>query len=119
MGLESVVVQVVVWPAWRSSVAYVAPLVLLAAVSVQFVVPVEVFSAEATFGVSPKSALVDGARLVISPFLMLSQLLSSKQIMLMSEHLLVLRTEVAHDLLMRLTDMVMQVRPAQAGDIAL
>jgi hypothetical protein len=119
MGLESVVVQVVVWPAWRSSVAYVAPLVLLAAVSVQFIIAVEVFSAESTLGMSPKSALIDSARLVVSTFLMLSQLLSGKQVMLVGENLLVLRTEVAHDLLVRLADVVMQVRPAQAGDIAL
>jgi hypothetical protein len=112
VALQRVVVQVVVRPAWRSSVAYMTPLVLLAAMDEQFIVAIEGLLAETTLGVSLEAALVYGSRLIVSVFLMLPQLFWSKQIMLVSKDFLVLRTEVAHDLLMRSLDMIVKVSPA-------
>jgi hypothetical protein len=77
-----------------------------------------VLTAELAFWVSPKSTLVYGSRPVITAFLVLPQLSSGKQVMLVSEDLFVFCTEIAHELLMCLADMMVQVRPAQACDIA-
>ena len=116
--LESIVVKVVVRPAWRSSVADVASLVLLAAMDEQLVVAVEGLLAEATFGVALETTLVYGPRLVISVVLMLAQLLLRKQVVFVGEYFLVLRAEAAHDLLVRSLDVIVQISPAQTGHIA-
>jgi hypothetical protein len=70
--LQSVVVQIVVRLAWGSSIADMAPLMLLTTMSVQLIVAVEVLLAETASRVPLKSALVNGARLVVAALLMLA-----------------------------------------------
>lgn len=90
---------------------------LVPAMSIQFVVTVETLSTESTFGVTLESTLVYCSRVIIAELFMLAKLLLSKQLMLMRKDLLVPRAEVAHDLLMRASDMPMEIWPAPAGSI--
>ena len=71
MLLKFLVVQVILWvAALIPPVTYVAPLVSLAAVRVQFVVTVESLLTKPTFGMSFETGLIDRTRVVVAESLM-------------------------------------------------
>lgn len=93
---QRVVVDIVLLlPAPFSAIADVTALVLVATMRVKLVVSVEALTAESTFRVSLKTALVDRARVVVAEFLMLLEVGEGKELVLVGKHFLVSCTEVA------------------------
>ena len=80
------------------SIADVTSFVLLSAMGVQFVVAVESLNTEPTLRMSFEPALVNRPRVVVSKFLVLSELLLGEELMLVGEDFLIPRTEIAKDL---------------------
>jgi hypothetical protein len=115
----------------------VTALVLVSAVCIQLIVPVEALAAKATFGVAFEPALIDGTGVVVTKLLMSLQLGVCKKLVFVCENFLVPCTQIAvqcqsacysisrivgdspHDLRMRRLDMAVQIRPAQASNIAI
>lgn len=119
MFLERVVVEVVMRLPRVPPVTQETSLVLVAAVLVQLVAVVEARAAEAAQRMAPEARLVGGAGLVVAVPHMLRQLLVGKHVVLVREDLLMPSTEVAHLLAVDGPDMAMQIRPAEAGKVAL
>lgn len=65
-----------------------ASFVLLSAMNIQLVVPIESLPAEATLWMAFETTLIYGPRIIVSLTHMRSQLLIRKQLMLMCENLL-------------------------------
>jgi hypothetical protein len=96
MVLKSVVVdKVFLLPVTSSAVANVTPFMLVSAVSVELVIPVETYPTKSAFGVAFETALVNCTGVVISKLLMLAQLGHGEQLMLVGENLLVPSTQIA------------------------
>jgi hypothetical protein len=108
MSLQRIVVEVVLWIlSARASIAQVASFMLIAAVSVQFIITIESFAAESTLRMALESALIDCTRVVIAILFVALQLGVREQLMLVGEHLLVPRAQIAHHLLMYAAHMSM------------
>jgi len=100
-----------------SSVADMTPLMLIPTMCIELVIAVETLSTEATLGMTLESTLIDGARVIVTEFLVLAKFADSEELMLMGEDLLVPRTEVAQNLVVHALDMAMQVWPAKTGNV--
>lgn len=90
-----VVEKVLLGAACVSAVAEVATLVLISAVSVQFVIPVEPLSTEPALWVAFEATLIHGTRVVVAKLLVLAQFGRREQLVLMRKDLFVSRTEIA------------------------
>src|ERR1700754_4644075 len=65
--LELLIVPIVLWLTTATPpITYVTPLMLLSAMVVEFIVPIETLVAEATVWMSLKSRLIDRSRIVIA-----------------------------------------------------
>jgi hypothetical protein len=95
VDFQRVVVDVVLLlPATIASVADVAALMLVSAVGVQLVVPIEARVTEATFRMPPKAALVLCTRVVVAELLVLFQVWPCKELVFVGEDLLVPCTQI-------------------------
>lgn len=92
--------------------------VLLATVLIELVITIESLTTKAAFWMTPETALINGSRMVITELCMPPKLPKGKELMLMGEDFLVASTKITHQLAMLLFDMVMEMRPSQACDIA-
>lgn len=71
VDFERVIVDVILLlPATLPSVANMAALVLVSAMSVQLVVPIKALATKATFRMSPEAALIHGTWVVVAELLM-------------------------------------------------
>jgi len=118
MLLESIVVHVVVRLPRILSIAQKTPLVLVAAVLVQFIVVVEARAAEGAKRMAPEACLIDRTWPVVSIPHVLLQLLIREKVVFVSEYLLASGAQVAHLLVVGASDVAMKVGPAQAGKVA-
>jgi hypothetical protein len=117
--LERIVVQVVMWLSRISPVTDKAPLMLIPAVLVQLVAIVETRAAESAKRVPPKPCLIDCTRLVVAVPHVFGQLLVGKHVVFVGKDLLVPSAQIAHLLAVDGADMSMQIRPTEAGKVAL
>ena len=85
---------------------------------IQLVLAIEALSTEATLWMSLETALILSARNVIAKLLVLAKVLLSEKLMFVRENLLSARAKIAHDLVMHIPDMTVQIRPAQTRRIA-
>lgn len=102
MIFSKVLLQVVViaeilrlFTAVTLAIADVTTFMLLSAVSIQFVVPIEPVSTESTFWMALETTLVNGSWVVVSEFLMPLELGKCKEFMFVCEDLFVSRTQIA------------------------
>jgi hypothetical protein len=96
MILKGVVINVVLLlPTPRTAVAYVASLMTVTTVGVEFVIAVESLAAESTFGMSFETTLIQGTWHIIAVLLVFAQLCHSEKFMLMREDLLVPSAKIA------------------------
>lgn len=96
MILKGIVVDVILLlPTGRAAVAYVASLMTVTTVRVEFVIAVESLAAKSTFGVSPETALIQGSWHIITVLLVFAQLCHSEKFMLVCEDLLVPSAKIA------------------------
>lgn len=96
VDFERVVVDVVLLlPVVVTTVADVTTLVLVTTVSIQLVVSIEALSTEAALRMSFEAALVNGARIIVTEFLVLLQVGPCEKLVLVCEDFLVSCTEVA------------------------
>ena len=80
------------------SIADMTSFMFVPTVNVQLIVSIESLSTETAFRMPLETALVDSARMIISEFLMLAQLLRGEELMLMGEDFLISRAQIAQDL---------------------
>lgn len=108
MLLQRVVVHIVLLlPAGISSVTDMTSFMLVSAMGVKLIVTVESLPAKSTLRMTPEATLINCARVIIAKLLMFAQFLYRKELMLMSEHLLVSRAQITHHFLMYTLDMAM------------
>lgn len=94
--LQIVVVEIVLrFPTLVTTVAEVTALMLLPTVRVQLVVSIESLSAETTLRMPLEPTLINGSRIVVSKFLVLSKLGKCEELMFMREHFLVSCAKIA------------------------
>ena len=94
--LERVVVDIVLLLTTTvTSIADVAAFVLVTTMRVQLVVAIETFSTKATFRVSLEPTLVNGAWVVVTEFLVLSQLRKCEEIVFVSKDFFISCTKIA------------------------
>lgn len=93
--LESIIVDIVlVLAIARLSVTDVTSLVLVSAVGIQLVIPVEALVTEFTFRVAFKSTLVNSAGCIISKLFVLAKLRDSEQLVLVCKDLFIPSTQI-------------------------
>lgn len=96
MFLQSIVVYVVLMLAIaRLSVTDVTSLMLVSAVGIKFIITVETFVTEFTFGVAFKSTLVKSAGRIVSELFVLAKLRDSEQFVFVCKDFFVPSTQVA------------------------
>jgi hypothetical protein len=94
-------------------------LVTVSAMRIELVVAVESLSAEAALGMPLETSLVYRARMVVTKSFVLLKVCRREQLMFVCECLLVPRTQITHDFVMRASHMPMQVWPTQTCHCAL
>lgn len=93
--LESIIVDVVlVLAIARLSVTDVTSLMLVSAVGIQLVVPIEALVTKFTFRVAFESTLVNSAGCIISKFLVLAKLRDSEQFVFVCKDLFIPSTQI-------------------------
>lgn len=93
--LKCIVVDVILLlSATISAVTDVAAFVLVTTVCVQLIVSIKALTTEATLRMPLESTLVDSTGVIVTEFLVLPELGEREELMLMSEDLLVSRTQV-------------------------
>ena len=118
--LERFVVSIVLGlPSSVPPVADVAFLMGFSTVREKLIVAVESLAAEAALWVAFKAALVDRARVVVAELLVLTEFWAGKEFVLMCEDLLISCAQVAHDLMMHIADMLVQIWPSKASCLAI
>jgi hypothetical protein len=96
MILKGIVVNVILLlPTRRTAVAYVASLVTVTTVRVEFVIAVESLAAKSTFRMSSETTLIQSSWHIITVLLVFTQLCHSEKFMLMREDLLVPSAKIA------------------------
>lgn len=118
MSLQRRVVHIIMRLSRISPVTNETSLVLVAAMLIKLVTVVEPLAAKVAQRVSLETGLINGARFVIPLAHMIAQLLIREHLMFVCKDLLVPRAEIAHLLVMRSSDVAMQIRPAKAREIA-
>jgi hypothetical protein len=96
MILESIVVDVVLMLAIaRLSVTYVTSLMLVSAVGIQLIVPVEAFMTELAFWVAFETTLVNSTWVIIAELFVLAKLRDSKKFVFVCKDLFISSTQIA------------------------
>lgn len=82
---------------------------------IELVIAIESLSTESTFWMTLETALIDSPGVIVPKLFMLSEFLLCEKLVLVGKDLLIPGAEIAHDLVMDIPNMPMQVRPAIAG----
>lgn len=94
--LESIIVDVVLMLAIaRLAVTDVTSLMLVSAVGIKFIITVETFVTEFTFGVALETTLVNSTGRIISELFVLAKLRDSEQFVFVCKDLFIPSTQVA------------------------
>ena len=120
VDLERIIIDVVLLlPSLLPPVADVTTLVLVAAVHIELVIPVEPLLAEPTVWMALEPALVDRSGVIVTKLFMFPELLCGKEVMLVREYFFVLGAELTHDFVMYASHMSMEIWPVPASNIAI
>jgi hypothetical protein len=119
MLLKRVVVNIVMGLPRILTITKEAPLMLVATMLIQFVSIVETLTAKSTQRVSLEAGLVNSTGAIIAVAHMNFKLLVGEKFVLVGKHFLVASTQIAHLLVMRTSNMAVEIWPTKAGEIAL
>lgn len=91
---------------------------LVPAMRIKLVVAIEPLSTEPAFWMPFETALVYGARMVVSELFMFLQILLREQLVLMCKNLFIPCAQIAQYLVVDISDVTVKIWPPLAGNVA-